>query len=692
MKWCAPEHLGKSKGCSVLYIQAHIKMNKTISAKLNLFDKANSKLLNIATVLYASVISILALRKIYFYFSPLIWGFNSSPIEDLTPWIAPWRTYEGLEIYVLYSLVFISILLTFVIVKILSYANNCRESRVRYEIYAASVLLTLLLMNFSTDSVATFPRWPHESNASHLLSIVVLTMLMLLLHLQKKFPNLTVVALCISILPIVFVATTEIITFDYSYIFFPAYQWLSGVSIADIYFQYDILIAFLAMCWMKIGMSLDSFQVVIELSYFVLLITMYLVSRRIFHSKALPQLFIIFLVLIKVYFSCYGIVRYAQWSPIRLDLWMVVFLLIAFKGPFHWLIGVACGFLILFSHGFGVVYSIAYVQLILCLMLVSIIDRKEDSSVSAIVKRHFKGSIVSIIFIGLSLIVSKIYLSASHDYAYYYVLLGNGFERISESSSFWSFAIIIPSASLLLFGLRNQISSRYFAISLSLVFFSTGNLIYFFGQSNEMHLYLAGTPLIFLLFILIDLVHLKISTITVNGKLKFVKDNIDAIMGGIFILAVTILCSDNIIHNLSVQYDTVSKLHLHLQDPFSERAPKIRSILADINAATNNSKNIQFYTLESENSFTEGADTEFLLYYHSNLISKSFVNPMLSRVFLEPEVLHMQDLINNGYYLLLTAPLYKEVFQARLTGVNSILPIQEKYVLISNHDRVNSKK
>lgn len=667
-------------------------MNKTIPAKLNLFDKANSKLLNIAIVLYASVISILALRKMYFYFSPLIWGYNSSPIEGLTPWIVPWRTYEGLEIYALYSLVFVSILLTFVLEKILRYAHNSGESRIKFAIYATSVLLTLLLVNYSTVSNATFPRWPEESISANILSVVVLSMLMLLLYLQKKLPNITVVALCISILPIVFVATTEIITFDYSYIFFPAYQWSSGVSITDIYFQYDILIAFFAMCWMKMGMSLDSFQMIIALSYYALLITMYLVSRRIFHSKALPLIFVVFLVLIKVYFSYYGIVRYAQWSPIRLDLWMLVFLLIAFKGPFHWLIGVACGFLILLSHGFGVVYSIAYAQLIFSLLLVSIIDRKEDSSVSAIVKRYFNGSIVSIMLIGLSLLVSKTYLSASHDYAYYYVLLGNGFERISESSSFWIFAIIIPSASLLLFGLRNQISSRYFAIGLSLVFFSAGNLIYFFGQSNEMHLYLAGTPLIFLLFILIDLAHLKISAITINGKLKYAKDNIDAILGVIVILTVTFFCSDNIIHNLRVQYDTVSKLHLHLQDPFSERAPKIKSILADINAATNNSKNIQFYTLESENSFTEGADTEFLLYYHSKLISKSFVNPMLSRVFLEPEVLHMQDLINNGYYLLLTAPLYKEIFQPRLTGVNSILPIQNKYVLISNHDRVNSKK
>jgi hypothetical protein len=185
---------------------------------------------------------------------------------------------------------------------------------------------------------------------------------------------------------------------------------------------------------------------------------------------------------------------------------------------------------------------------------------------------------------------------------------------------------------------------------------------------------------------------LKISAITINGKLKYVTNNIDAIMGGICILTVAFLCSDNIIHNLRVQYDTVSKLHLHLQDPFSEKAPKVRAILADVNAATNNSKNVQFYTLESENSFTEGADTEFLLYYHSRLISKSFVNPMLSRVFLEPEVLHMQNLIDNGYYLLLTASIYIEIFQPRLTGVNSILPIQEKYVLIFNHGRVNREK
>jgi len=417
---------------------------------------------------------------------------------------------------------------------------------------------------------------------------------------------------------------------------------------------------------------------------------MTLVSRHIFDNKTLPLFFLIFLVLIKVYFSAYGIVSYPQWAPIRLDLWILLFLIIFFKGPFHWLIGITCGFLILFSHNYGVIYTVAYVQFVLFLVLISLVDRKSDSTVIAILKRYLKKTRIIIVLIGMSFLIGKLYFNAANDYTNYYMSLGLGFSKVPQGSLFWIYLIIIPIASLLLFNLRGRISSRYFELGFFLVFFSIGNLVYFFGQSSEIHIYLAGTTLIFLLFFIFDLIRIKTSVY--KSKFKFIFSNIDILLSIFFILIISFLCSDNIIHKLSVQYTNVRNLQMHFNDPFLAKSNKINSILSDIHAFTNKSDRIQFFTLESKNSFSEGEDTQFLLYYNSNLISLSFFNPMFTQVFLEPEVLHMQNLINNGYYLLVNEDLYKKIFKNRLIGVDSIHPIQDKYVLLSDSARVKNQK
>ena len=633
----------------------------------------------------------LALRKLYFCFSSLIWSYKSYPTEELTPWIAHWASFGGIEVYALYILALFSILLSFFIAKILESTFICNNIFIKYSIYVScSILVLLLLVDYAIKPVV-FYSFGKASISPLAFTICLLIIVMPLMYLQKKLPKTMVIIICIVLFPIIFVATSPIVPLDYSFIFFPAHQWRLGVNVSDIYFQYGVLISFIAMLWMKAGMSLGSFQIIIQLSYYILLITIYLVSCHIFRNRILPLLFIVFLVLIKVYFSAYGIVSYAQWSPIRLDLWILLFLIIYFKGPFHWLIGIACGFLILFSHNYGVIYTVAYVQLILFLVLISLIDRKNDSTVIVILKRYLKKTIISIVLIGISFLICKFYFNATNDHTYYIISLGIGFTRAPEGSLFWSYLIIIPIASLLLFDLRDRISPRYFELGFFLVFFSIGNLVYFFGQSSEMHIYLAGTPLIFLLFFIFDLIRIKTSVFT--SKFKFIFSNIDILLSIFFILIISLLCSDNIIHKVSAQYTNVINLQMHYNDPFWAKSNKINQILSDIYAITKNSNRIQFFTLESKSSFTEGTDTEFLLYYHSNRISLSFANPMLARVFLDPLILHMQNLINNGYYLLVTADIYNRIFKDHLKEVDSIHPIlQDKYVLISASGRVKNQK
>ena len=660
--------------------------------KFNITDEAKDSLTSIMTILYASLLSTFALWKLYYCFQSLIWSYKNYPIEELTPWIAHWASFGELEVYALYILLFFSVVLSFFITQILKSAFIYNNIFIKYATYVScSILLVLLLIDYSTKPVV-FHSVGKTSISPIVFSALLLIIIMPLplMYLQKKRPKTMMGIICIILFPIIFVATMPIVTYDYTFIFFPAHQWRLGVNVSDIYFTYGVLISYIAMLWMKAGMSLGSFQIIIQLSYYILLITMYLVSRHIFHNRVLPLLFIIFLVLIKVYFSAYGIVSYAQWSPIRLDLWILLFLIIFFKGPFHWLMGAACGFLILFSHNFGVIYTVAYVQLVLFLVLISLIDRKNDSTVIVILKRYLKKTIISIVLIGISFLICKFYFNATNDHTFYFMSLGIGVSRAPEGSLFWSYLIIIPTASLLLFDLRGRISPRYFELGFFLVFFSIGNLVYFFGQSTEMHIYLAGTPLIFLLFFILDLIRIKTSVF--NSKFKFIFSNIDILLSIFFILIISFLCSDNIIHKLKAQYTYAINSQMHFDDPFLAESNKINSILSDIHAITNNSNRIQFFTLESKGNFTEGTDTEFLLYYHSNLISLSFVNPMFAQVLLDPLILHMQNLINNGYYLLVTADIYNKIFKDHLKEVDSIHPVQDKYVLISASDRVKNQK
>jgi hypothetical protein len=663
-------------------------INKIKNVNLSKLDKGKDSLISLITIIFASLISILVLRKLYYCFQSLIWTHASVSIEGLTPWISRWSRPEGrFEIYILYILSFCSIILAFFIAKIIRFVFMSNKVFIKYAICISySVLTILLLINYSTKVPAVFHTSIPQSMSPLMFSFIILIILISLMYLQKKLPKTMMIMICITLLPIVFVAFGRVVSYDYSCIFFPALRWNLGVNVSDICFGYGILISFFAMLWMKAGISLGSFYIVLQLSNYILLITMYLVSRRIFQNKTLPLLFIFSLVLIKVYFHYYGLVNYVQWSSLRLDLWILLFLIIFFKGPFNWLVGIVCGFLIIFSHNFGLIYTIAYVELILFLVLISLIDRKRDSSLIVMLKRQLNKISIPIVLIGISLILFKFYFNSSQQA----LSLGIGVSKIPDGSFFWIYLIILPIASLLLFDLRVYISSRYFELGFSLVFLSVGNLIYFFGQSTEMHIYLSGMPLLFLLFFIFDLMRIKTSVSL--SKFKFMFSNIDVLLSLFLILIITFLCSDNIINKLRIQYNKITNSQKIFDAPFLAQSNKINLILSDINSITNNSKRLQFFTLGRKESYTQGTDTAFLLYYHTKIIPLSFLNHMFAFAFLDPLILHMQGLINNGYYLLVTADLYKEIFESRLKGVDLIYPIQDKYVLISASNWVKYQK
>jgi len=248
--------------------------------EFNFADKMKDSSTNIITILSSSLISILVLWKLYYCLQPLIWSNNSSPVEGLTPWIAQWRTCGGLEVYALYILSFFSILLSFFITNILKSTFICSNIFIKYMTYAScSILVTLLLIDYSTKPIV-FYSFGKTSTSPLTFCILLLIVLVALAYIQKKKKKTMMVIICIILFPIIFVATTPMVSFDYTFVFFPAHQWSLGVHVSDIYFQYGVLISFVAMLWMKVGMSLGSFQIIIQLSYYILLITMYLVSRQ----------------------------------------------------------------------------------------------------------------------------------------------------------------------------------------------------------------------------------------------------------------------------------------------------------------------------------------------------------------------------------------------------------------------------
>jgi hypothetical protein len=595
-------------------------------------------------------------RKFYYHIFPWVLSKNIIyPPEALTPWIAGWNTErDGIEIYVLYVFIFLIILTTTLSIFVLKFLHNRKILAV---IMGCAVFCTYRLLS-GVGGGGSF----QALNSKTLLYCSLFGLFILgLTYIHKHSPKIIeILFICFVLLPFCFIATSPIAMSNYVYIFSPAQKLLEGVDVRNIYFQYDFFLSMIAALWMKLGLNLTQFQFLGQLSYFAAILAIFLMARNLFQNRQISFLLLIALIVVRIASAPWDPVYVFQITPLRLDLWLILFAFIYLLGPNHWILTLTCGLLILVHGNFGLIITLGYLQLIMTLGVISMVDIGLKAKLIQWGKsRNILRLIASSSFLFICFFISRSIFGESFIATSYYQKIGIGFIPMAKISLYWLIPIVVSSVFILLCNLRKVLNSKYVSLGFVLIFFLLGNSIYFFGRSHELNLFSIAIPIVFLFFFGLDLLDRSIffysgtSALALANKLVFV-------LGLSLILVVTYRCSQEISNNIALKWRGVVELQFHPGDPFKENQLQADNLLSEVYEVIASSVPIQF-VIKDEN-------LEFSLYQrvHGN---SAFFYPFASWIFLDQLVKHEQVLLDKGVYLLIDKNLYYGIFEDKLRNV-----------------------
>lgn len=467
-------------------VKKNLKQDQEITTPL--FDTILSAL---KIIFIAGTITLL-FKNFYYEIFPWVLSKNVVfPAWEIAPWMLNWtRERDGIEIYVLYTLVLAiigtSTLLTNFLVKTkLTRIQNC-------------LMLVLFFIPscwlFLDSSFAPPAKIPSSDLSSPLLlytdfarvfySALIGISVLILVYIQTKLSDSKefILAAILSI-PFLFIATTPVAISNYSYLFAPAQKMLNGISISEIYFQYDFLISAIAAMWMTAGFDLNWFHVLGQASNYIAILAVFCMAKKLFELKSLPLLLFISLILIKVASAPWDPVFVFQITALRLDLWLVPFIVIYHWGPLHRITVFTFGILVLIHGSFGLIYTIGYIQLLLTLSFFSI----RDVGIKDFFKRYSNARtsfVIKLAFLLACFVLSRIIFGKSMMATSWYQKIGIGFMPLVSWSFYWIYPVVIASASALLLLMRNSLPAKYLIQATALIYFTTGNCIYFFWSKR----------------------------------------------------------------------------------------------------------------------------------------------------------------------------------------------------------------
>jgi tetratricopeptide (TPR) repeat protein len=454
---------------------------------------------------------------------------------------------------------------------------------------------------------------------------------------------------------------------DLSYILYPALRLLHGTTIHEIYFQYDFMLSFLAYGWMKLNFSIDTFPYIGQVSYFLFFVASFFFADRLFKSKWLSVLFVTALVLIRYYAIAAIGMSFLQITPLRLDLWIIPLMIAYYKGVHHWLVGVVLGLLIIFHRNLGIIYSVAYVELVILLFVFDtiplMIGHQFASGIGKLFVRHFKLNIKNVLIllasVALCLILFKEIFSPS---ALIYRKVGVGMLRISSFSFYWYVPVMIGCLSVLIYRFREKLGEQYSVTGMFILLLLVGNSMYFFGRSHESNVINISAILIFALFVLFDiLIYLspKEETAVIvtvvdkkNKKQKtekkktvfFSKRTAYISLPFLFLFISGFYYSGTVAEKAATQYDNfIASQYICPPLPMPIDTTAIQHITA-------NSPNVFFLDLEND----------FYYYYYGHYTPLGYFNPLESWIYRKDLLDLTQDLLNKHYYVVYDANKFNE--------------------------------
>ena len=600
----------------------------------------------------------------FFLLAPWIWSQNL-PFrpEEIAVWQLLWlEDRDGIELYALYILMFLDLFLLYA----LSFGwQRLAGRRALYFLFFPAILACAYIISIGFHppmSSLAKQAMPDILARSFAVLGVILPITVLLHYLRRHSPYLALALAALLLIPVCFITTGPIEWYDYSFILAPSLSLLQGAGISDVYLPYDLLLSLFGLAWMKLQFDLNSFQIVGQCGYYLLLLGIFAFSMRWFFDKRLPVFLLIALVLVRIYAGPFDSAHAFQLTPLRIDLWMILLMLVYFKGPYHWSVGLSCGLLLLLHRNFGIIYTAAYIQLLLtlCTLDADMFSGRSIREVSTAFITLLKRSRHNFAFILLGACAHYLLfrgINGSNHFSFESLRIS--FTKISDHSFYWYVVIVSGMSFTLLLRLRSRITGNYLAAGLFLVFLAIGNSLYFFGHSHENAIIVLSSILLLLFFLLLDLAGRYLGIYSEESHKRFFHRNLAIIVSLTFIVAITIWYGDNITRKATIQARNAVKGQFIYPSEVPERY--ILNTIAKVRSVTGDSPKVYFV-----------GDYDLLFYYFGRYAQVGYYNPVYAWISRDEFDKFLQGLVDQGYYLVVDNGLVDVLSTIRFSNSRNI--------------------
>jgi hypothetical protein len=298
--------------------------------------------------------------------------------------------------------------------------------------------------------------------------------------------------------------------------------------------------------------------------------------------------------------------------------------------------------------------------LLVILFVVDIISSVQEKNISGLrlndlFIEHLRMDLKNVLFIVCSVAICFIFLgglvSAS---ALNYTRVGIGMLHISTISFYWYAPVLLSSSAIFLVYCRKKLGDKYVSLGLFIIVLAIGNSMYFFGRSHENNILSASALLVFVLFILFDVIIFTspgpqiAATEKSNQPAKnkkspepvktaapsfFTQKNIATYLPVVFIVFFGFYYSERIIDKTSAQYANFkeSQFHLPLLPPMD---------MASIKKITHNSQKVYFLD-----------HLDFYYCYYGDYAPQGYFSPLGGWLYKKDLQNLLQDLLSKGFYI-----------------------------------------
>ena len=302
----------------------------------------------------------LVIYALYFWFHPFIHSaLPLSNIDILSPWYI-WFTqpYDGIELYVMTGIVPIVFFITLLI-----------SERVYTQPQLNKIILWIIISICILWAFYLFQKNDKIDNNAIIITLLDFLISLVLFGVIKfiKTRYLYLIIFPLFILVGFFVSYGPSL-YNYSFFISPANKLLQGEFPGTFYMQYNLITTILFSFFQTINMSIYEIHLFFIIVFSLWLIGLIHLSRKLFQKKSTLIFFIIAIIIIRVmpYKGC--IISLPQVSPLRMELWLPLLIIVLRRGFFSIFTSISfCCYIM--DDVFGFIYLCIYCCFIIAQML-----------------------------------------------------------------------------------------------------------------------------------------------------------------------------------------------------------------------------------------------------------------------------------------------------------------------------------